>query len=50
MIFVSLALIVVSLGIPLFFMFGKKLRQWTSGKVDDGKKAKKGSSWERLDD
>lgn len=27
------AIIVLSLGIPLFFFFGKKLRGWTSGRV-----------------
>jgi hypothetical protein len=47
MIYISLALVGVSLGIPLFFFFGKKLRQWTSGKVDD-KKARS-DAWERLE-
>lgn len=42
--YIAVALLVVSSGIPLLFVYGKKLRSLTSGKV---KKARKGGSkWE----
>lgn len=34
-------MLVLSLGIPALFFFGKRLRQWTGGKVQGVKKEKK---------
>lgn len=39
--YIAVALLVVSSGIPLLFVYGKKLRSLTSGKV---KKTRKASS------
>lgn len=42
--YIAVALLFVSAGIPLLFIYGKQLRSMTSGKV---KKARKGGSkWE----
>jgi hypothetical protein len=42
--YIAIALVAVSSGIPLLFVYGKRLRSLTSGKV---KKAGKGASnWE----
>lgn len=39
--YIAVALLIVSSGIPLLFVYGKRLRSLTSGKV---KKARKGGS------
>lgn len=33
MAYLSAALLIVSLGIPVFFFYGKTIRRWTSGSV-----------------
>ncbi|KAL1847510.1 hypothetical protein Daus18300_013932 [Diaporthe australafricana] len=42
--YIAVALLVVSSGIPLLFIYGKKLRSLTSGKVK--KSRKKGAAWD----
>lgn len=39
--YIAVALLIVSSGIPLLFIYGKRLRSLTSGKV---KKTRKGAS------